>query len=67
MYCQRDPLFAGKVIKMPIHLWDFYYINVMLNEKLKVAVVNVCIKGTVEDDFHYCTDFTEVWILLKRS
>lgn len=56
MYCQRDPLFAGKVIKVPIHLGFFYCISVMWNEKLTVAVENVCVqnsKGTVKDYFHY--------------
>lgn len=44
MYCQRDLLFAGKVIKVPVRLEVFYYADVMLNEKLKVAAENVCIK-----------------------
>lgn len=57
MYCQRDPLFAGKVIKVPIHLGVFYYVSVMWNEKLTVAVETVCLqnsKGAVKDYFHYC-------------
>lgn len=82
MYCQRDPLFAGKVIKVPIHLGVFYYVSVMWSEKSTVAVETVCLqnsKGAVKDYsitawrknshwFHWSLDFArEVYLSLNSN